>query len=63
VDNDRGSSNIILRAERAKNATKEIGTYKENDIKMGLKGMWYCGVKWILLAKNIVTGHSFIIRL
>ena len=50
-DNDRRSSNRILRAERSKKATKETGTYRKNAKKMDLKGLWYYGVKWTLLAK------------
>jgi hypothetical protein len=55
-DNDRRSSNRILRAERSKKATKETEIYMENAKKMDLKGRWYYGVNWILLAKYTVTG-------
>jgi hypothetical protein len=55
-DNDRRSSNRILRAERSKKATKETETYTENDKKMDLKGLWYYGVNWILMTKYTVTG-------
>jgi hypothetical protein len=53
---DRRSSNRILRTERSKKATKETETCIENDIKVGLKRLWYYGVNWIVLARYIVTG-------
>lgn len=55
---DRRSLNRTLVAERSKNVTKETETCRENDIKMCLKGMWYC----VITAKNIVTGDPFMIR-
>jgi hypothetical protein len=55
-DNDRRSSNRISRAERSKKVTKETETYMESFIKKDLKGVWYYGVNWILLAKYTVTG-------
>jgi hypothetical protein len=54
--NDRRISNRILRAERSKKATRKLETYKENDIKMDLKRLWYYCVNWIVLAEYIVTG-------
>lgn len=54
------SLNRILVAERSKNATKKTETCKENDVKMGLKGMCHC----VSTAKNthVVTGGPFMIR-
>jgi hypothetical protein len=55
-EKDRRSSNRAVRAERSKKAAEETETYMENNIKMDLKGFWYYGVNWILLAKYMVTG-------